>query len=79
MLLVNDLNCMDNNDYTEWDEDHNEDQNVVDFCQRLKEAWRLCPRFTLGEFLDLAVPASIYETSADEMVELLEEFIHQNQ
>jgi hypothetical protein len=60
------------------DEEH-EEQNVTGVCGTLKMAWKLAPKLTLAEFLDLALPSALYELTDYEIIESLEEFIHQNQ
>ena len=63
----------------EWDENHDTEQDIDGVVRTLKKAWQLVPNMTLGQMLELAVPAALYELDSDEVKELLNEFIHQNE
>jgi hypothetical protein len=67
----------DEQDY-ELEEEH-EVQDVIGVCNTIRVAWKLTPRLTLSEFFDVALPTSFTEMTDRELIEALEEFIHQNQ
>jgi hypothetical protein len=45
----------------------------------LETAWRCLPDMSLAELLDTILPAPMYDLTNAELVEVLNEFIHQNQ
>ena len=55
------------------------EQDIVGVCNALKASWRLLPTTTLANLLDIALPSTLGEMSDQEIIESLQEFIHQNQ
>ena len=47
-------------------------------CDLIKEVWKTMPYLSLYEVLDRAIAANLEDVSSDEMIELLQEYIHQN-
>lgn len=66
-------------DYEVYGHEEGEKQDVEGVCRRLKMAWKLIPEQTLAEVLEITLPSSITELTDIEIMEALDEFIHQNQ
>jgi len=64
-----------------WDEFGFEDDDVdiEATVEALREAWKLVPTASLYELLDLATHMPFMELSNHELIECLNNFIHQNQ
>ena len=68
----------------EYEDDYDYDdvqveQDINGVCNALKASWRLLPTTTLASLLDIALPSTLGEMSDQEIIEALDEFIHQNQ
>lgn len=46
--------------------------------EAIREAWRCVPDASLSELLDIVTPMPFVELSNSELIESLNEFIHQN-
>lgn len=67
----------------EYEDDYDYDdvqveQDINGVCNALKASWRLLPTTTLANLLDIALPSTLGEMSDQEIIEALDEFIHQN-
>ena len=75
MTLIND------DEYDDWEVDDTptETHDVRGVCAALKDAWLIVPHLSFGDLLSVAIPTALNELSSQEIIETLEEFIHQNQ
>lgn len=67
-------------DYEE-DYEFEEDERVQDIAgvvTAIRTAWKLVPTLPLATFFDVSLPSTISNMEDYEIVEALEEFIHQN-
>lgn len=53
-------------------------QDVSGVVNVIKTAWKLVPTLPLAKFFDISLPSNIAEMEDYEIIEALEEFIHQN-
>lgn len=66
-------------DWDEFDVEENDNIDIDATVEALREAWKLVPTASLYEVLDLATHMPFMELSNHELIEALNEFIHQNQ
>lgn len=66
-------------DSYEFEDSEEQVQDINGVCNALKAAWKLLPTHPLANLLDVVLPSSVSEMSDDEIIEALDEFIHQNQ
>lgn len=64
---------MDENNYDEYDV-----QDINGTVEAIREAWNCVPEMSLGELLDTVTPMPFVEMTNQEIIESLNEFIHQN-
>jgi hypothetical protein len=55
-----------------------EDIDIDATVEALRAAWKCVPDATLSELLDIVTPMPFVEMKNDEIIESLNEFIHQN-
>ena len=65
----------------DWDEFENDNEPVdVDATvEALRAAWKLAPHASLYEILDMATHMPFMELSNDELIDALNNFVHQNE
>lgn len=66
----------------EWDDFDYEEREPVDIdatVEALREAWKLMPSASLYEVLDTTTHMPFMELSNQELINAINEFIHQNQ
>ncbi len=64
------------------EDNYDEDRDYIDVdatVEAIREAWKLVPHFSLSEVLDNATTAPFCELSNTELINELNNFIHQNQ
>lgn len=62
------------------DDDYREPVDIRKFCRALEQAWNLVPEAQLGELLETVFNGySLDELSNEDMVDMLHEYIHQNE
>lgn len=53
-------------------------QDISGTMAALEEAWRCVPDLSLAELIDTVTPAPFSELTNSELIEALNEFVHQN-
>lgn len=62
----------------EWDEDEGEYIDIDATIEAVRAAWKCVPDVNLSELLDLVTTMPFVELSNAELIEELNQFIHQN-
>lgn len=65
---------MDDNTFEE-----QEYQDIDGTVEAIRAAWKCVPEMSLSELLDTVTPLPFVEMSNSELIDTLNEFIHQNQ
>ena len=66
-------------DWNEFDIEENDYVDIDATVEALRAAWKLVPGASLYEILDLATHMPFMELSNDDLINALNDFVHQNQ